>query len=411
MPSFSYVAINETGKEISGVLDAADVAAAKRIIEGQNLLPIKVEPHAATKKSARSSTVTVSRKGKRKKITEREVIDFTRQLSTLLRAGVPILAALETLSGQAENPNFAEILINVAEDIAGGEDFSAALGKYPKVFNDLYVNSIMAGEAGGVLEGILTRIADVMKRDTDTKSKVKSALRYPIMVVSAMIIAFIVMVTMVVPKFAGIFKQVGLDLPIPTIILMALADFVLAYWWIMLVGFGGLGFGFRWLIRTKAGGYWWDGLVLKMPIFGPLVLKAAMTRFTRMFETLSRAGLPILQIFNIVSRTLGNEVLSRALMKASEDVEHGRGVAVSLADTGFFPPLVVKMISVGEEAGALDEMLANIADFYEEEVRHSVEGMTALIEPVLTLGMGGMVLLLMLAIFLPMWDMMQLADK
>ncbi len=411
MPSFSYVAINEAGKEISGVLDAADVAAAQRTIESQNLLPTKVEPSEAKKKAAKSSAISVGRKGKRKKISEREVIDFTRQLSTLLKAGVPILAALETLSGQAENPNFAEVLINVAEDIAGGEDFSAALGKYPKVFSDLYVSSIMAGEAGGVLDSILTRIADVMKRDAETKSKVKGALRYPIMVVSAMIVAFIVMVTMVVPKFADIFKQVGLELPIPTIILMALADFVLAYWWIALIGIGGLGFGFRWLIRTKTGGYWWDGLVLKMPIFGPLVLKAAMTRFTRMFETLSRAGLPILQIFNIVSRTLGNEVLSRALMKASEDVEHGRGVAVSLADTGFFPPLVVKMISVGEEAGALDEMLANIADFYEEEVRHSVEGMTALIEPILTLGMGGMVLLLMLAIFLPMWDMMQLADK
>ncbi len=411
MPSFSYTAINETGKEITGVLDAADIAAAQRTIQAQNLLPVKVEPHRSAKTGGKASPLRINKKGKRKKISVREVIDCTRQLSTLLRAGVPILAALETLSGQADNPNLAEVLIEVAEDIASGEDFSAALSKHPKVFDDLYVNTVMAGEAGGVLDSILTRIADVMKRDAETKAKVKSALRYPIMVVSAMIVAFIVLVTMVVPKFAGIFKQVGLDLPLPTIILMALADFVLSYWWMILLGISVIVFGFRWFIKTDMGSYWWDSTVLKMPIFGPLVLKAAMTRFTRIFETLSRAGLPILQIFSIVSRILGNQVLGKALNKASEDVEHGRGVAVSLGDTGFFPPLVVKMISVGEEAGALDEMLANIADFYEQEVMRSVDGMTALIEPILTLGMGGMVMVLMLAIFLPMWDMMQLAQR
>jgi len=262
-----------------------------------------------------------------------------------------------------------------------------------------------------VLDDVLIRLADVMKRDAETKARVKGAMRYPTIVVCAMIIAFIVMVTMVVPKFAGIFKQVGLDLPLPTIILMAIADLVLSYWWALIFGIGGLIFAFSWFIKTDSGSYWWDGVLLKFPIVGPLVLKASMTRFTRMFETLSRSGLPILQIFQIVSQTLGNKILGEALVKASVDIEHGRGVSVSLADTGLFPPLVVKMISVGEEAGALDDMLGNIADFYDEEVKHAVEGLTAMIEPILTLGMGGMVLLLMLAIFLPMWDMMQLAQQ
>ena len=413
MPNFSYIAINEQGKEITGVIEAADAAAAQRNLQSQNLLPTKVKQAGtgALVSERKGRALPEAKEGKRRKITAHEIIDFTRQIATLLRAGVPILASLETLSGQAENPNLGEVLIRVSEDIASGEDFSIALSKHPKVFSGLYVASVRAGEASGALDEVLLRIADLLKRDADIKARVKSALRYPTIVIIAMCVAFLVIVTVVVPKFSHIFDKIGLDLPLPTKILIFIADAIFGYWWlIIIVGFVVV-FGFRKLIKTKAGRLWWDGTLLNMPLFGPLILKSAMTRFTRMFETLSRSGLPILQIFEIVSQTMGNEVLARALKKAGEGIEHGRGIAVSLADTGLFPPLVVKMISVGEASGAIDEMLTNISDYYEEEVSRAVDGLTAMIEPILTVGMGGMVLVLMLAIFLPMWDMTKMAQQ
>ncbi|MFH0765289.1 MAG: type II secretion system F family protein, partial [Calditrichota bacterium] len=295
-------------------------------------------------------------------------------------------------------------------DIASGNDFSAALSKHPKAFGDLYVNSVKAGEVGGVLDEVINRLTGVMQRDAEIRKSVKAAMRYPIIVVTMMAIAFLVLTSLVVPKFAEIFNTVGLKLPLPTKVLIALAAFLQSFWWLLIIVVGGTIFGVAYFKKTEKGAYWWDGLLLKMPIFGPLVLKTAMTRFAKMFETLSRSGLPILQTFDVVSRTIGNLVVGDALMKASEGIEHGRGVAVSLEETGLFPPLVIRMINVGEESGAIDDMLANIAEYYDAEVRSSVDGMTALIEPMLTVGMAVMVLLFALAIFLPMWDMIQLAQ-
>lgn len=410
MPTFSYVAINEQGKEISGSIEASDPSSAEKAIEEQDLLPIKVTQggNSTSKSSGKGLHV---KKGKRRKVSDRDVIDFSRQLVTLIRAGVPILSSLETLAGQAENPAFSEILMQVASDIAAGNDFSAALGKHPKIFNELYANSVKAGEVGGVLDEVLDRLTSVMQRDAEIRKSVKGAMRYPVIVISMMAIAFMVLTGFVVPKFAKIFVQVGLDLPLPTVVLIWLANFLQAWWWLLLVLVGGGLFVLRTYIKTEKGAVWWDGFLLYIPIFGPLVLKTAMTRFTKMFETLSRSGLPILQIFDVVSRTIGNKVVGDALVKASEGIEHGRGVAVSLANTGLFPPLVIRMITVGEESGAIDDMLANISEYYDQEVKSSVDGMTALIEPMLTVGMAVMVLLFALAIFLPMWDMMQMAQQ
>lgn len=410
MPTFNYVAINEQGRQITGTLEAADSSAAARALEAQDLMPLKISAGAAETKS-RGAALADGAKPKRRKITDRDIIDFTRQLVTLLKAGVPILASLETLSGQADNPAFAEIVMQVASDIAGGMDLSAALAKHPKVFSELYVNAVKAGEAGGVLDEVLTRLTGVMKRDAEVRRQVKSALRYPIIVVTGMVIAFLVMVTVVVPKFAKIFAQVGMELPLPTKLLIFVANVLFNYYWLIALVVGAVVFGVRKYLSTETGRYRYDAFILKTPIFGPLVLKTAMTRFTSMFETLSRSGLPILQIFHIVSNTIGNKILGEALLKAAEGIEHGRGVAVSLAETNLFPPLVVRMISVGEESGAIDDMLGNIAEYYDSEVRSAVDGLTAMIEPLLTVGMGVMVTVLALAIFLPMWNMIDLAQK
>ncbi|MBM3328749.1 MAG: type II secretion system F family protein [Calditrichaeota bacterium] len=410
MPTYSYVAINESGSEVRGTLDAADESAVQRSLEGQDLLPLKITAggKAEAKAPAASSAAAT---GKKKKVTDRDIIDFTRQLVTLIKAGVPILTSLETLASQSSNPVFAETLIAVASDIASGSDFSAALMKHPKIFSELYCNAVRAGEVGGVLDEVLTRLTAVMQRDWEIRKSVKSALRYPIIVVIGMIIAFLILTTFVVPKFAKIFTQINMELPLPTKILIWLADTLKNYWWALIIAAGGIAASFIRYTKTEKGALWWDQTLLKLPIFGPLVLKTAMTRFTKMFETLSRSGLPILQIFEVVSRTIGNKVLGIALLKASESIEHGRGVAVSLSETGLFPPLVVRMIAVGEDSGAIDDMLANISEYYDSEVQSTVEGMTALIEPILTVGMGAMVVVLALAIFLPMWNMMELAQQ
>jgi type II secretory pathway component PulF len=411
MPSFSYVAINEQGREVTGVLEAADRGAAERLLEGQELMPLKLNQSDAKAKSAAKPIAQTTAQGKRKKVSERDIIDFTRQIVTLLKAGVPILSSLETLAGQAANPAFAEVLITVASDIAAGNDFSAALTKHPKIFSELYCNAVRAGEVGGVLDEVLTRLTGVMQRDWEIRKEVKGALRYPMIVVIGMIVAFLALTTFVVPTFAKVFEQIDMELPLPTKLLIGLAAFLKGYWWALIIGVGGFIFWFKRFTATEKGQVWWDGFLLKLPIFGPLVMKTAMTRFSKMFETLSRSGLPILQIFEVVSRTIGNKVLGAALMKAAEGIEHGRGVAVSLAETGLFPPLVVRMISVGEDSGAIDDMLANIGDYYDAEVKSTVEGLTGMIEPILTVGMGAMVVVLALAIFLPMWNMMEMAQK
>lgn len=410
MPSFAYTAISESGKEVSGVLEASDQAAAERMLESQELMPLKLSQSGEAKAKKAAVPMESAKPGKRKTPTQRDLIDFTRQLVTLFKAGVPMLSALETLAGQASNPLFAETLLQVASDIAAGSDFSAALGKHPKIFPEIYTNAVRAGEVGGVLEEVLSRLASVIQRDWEIRKEVKGALRYPMIVVIGMVVAFLVLTTFVVPKFAAVFSQINMDLPLPTKLLIGLAMFLKVYWWAVGAGATVIVVLFRRYIKTEKGAYWWDGRMLKMPIFGPLVMKTAMTRFTKMFETLSRSGLPILQIFDVVGRTLGNRVLGDALKKASEGIEHGRGVAVSLADTGLFPPLVVRMIAVGEESGAIDDMLGNIGEYYDQEVKATVEGLTGMIEPILTVGMGGMVLVMALAIFLPMWNMMQMAQ-
>ncbi|MFN3821541.1 MAG: type II secretion system F family protein, partial [bacterium] len=405
MPKFSYVAITEEGKEVKGNLDAADQLSVERSLESQNLFPIRItkgEEEVAT--VVRSSPIGMgAQKSKRRRISQREIIDFTRQLMTLIKAGVPILTALETLAGQSSNPAFAEVIVQVATDISSGSDLSQALSKHPKVFSELYCAAVRAGETGGVLDEVLGRLTAVLQRDWEIRKEVKGALRYPIMVITGMIIAFLILTTFVVPKFAAVYAQINMELPLPTKLLIGLSEILRSYWWAFGLIVGGIIFGFTRYIKTEKGRIWWDNTLLRLPIFGPLVLKSAMTRFTKMFETLSRAGLPILQIFQVVARTLGNRILEGGILQAAESLERGKAVSTSLAETGLFPPLVVRMIAVGEESGALDEMLANVGDYYDMEVKTTVEGLTAMIEPLLTVGLGAVVLVFALAIFLPMW--------
>lgn len=400
MPWFHYKAMNSAGAVVEDELEAANAAAAAEKLESLGYLPLKIR----AQKGERS-------KGgrKRPRVKPNDIIVFTRQLVTLLKAGVPLLAALEALAEQTDNPHMREVISRIYVDIESGISLSEALARHPSVFEELYVNSIRAGEMGGALDEVLQRLADMIEYDRETRARIKSAMRYPIMVVVSLFVAIIVLMLLVVPKFVGMFTKLGIELPLPTRILIAVYNAMTGYWYYGVAAVGVLFMAFRLWIRTPAGRLAFDQLKLKLPIFGPLLMKSYMSRFTRMFETLNRSGLPILQTLDIVAKTIGNVVIGREIEKASLGIRRGDGIAVPLRQSKLFPPMVIRMIAIGEQSGSLDEMLQNVSNHYDMEVDYAVKNLTSMIEPLLTVGLGVIVLFLALAIFLPMWDMTKIA--
>lgn len=403
MPQFTYRAVTPQGNIIEDKMEAANAQAVAEKLQQFEFLPLKI--------SARGSGLKRDIFNSAPKVKVDDVIVFTRQLVTLLKAGVPLLACLDALGEQTENKGFKDIILVIYRDIESGLSFSEALGKHPKVFASMYVSSIRAGESGGALDEVLERLSELMEHDRETNARIKSAMRYPIIVIVSMVVAFFALMLLVVPKFITMFEKMGLDLPLPTQILIAIYGVVSKQWYILLLVVIALVIGFKLWVKTERGRYVWDGIVLKIPIFGPLILKTAMSRFTRMFETLNSSGLPILQTLDIVSETVGNAVIGREIQKASLGIRQGEGIAVPLKQSKLFPPMVVRMISIGEQSGSLDEMLLNVSKHYDMEVEYAVKNLTSMIEPILTVGLGTIVLFLALAIFLPMWDLTKLARK
>ena len=332
---------------------------------------------------------------------------FTKQLVTLLKAGVPIISCFEAIAAQTDSPLLKETIEGIKDDLEAGSNFSSALSKYPDSFDDLYVNSVKAGEEGGVLDQVLLRIGGLMDYEEKIKAKIKGAIRYPIFVVIAILIGFSLMMILVVPKFVGIFEKAKLQLPLPTRILLGMS-YILQHYWYLIFGIGiAAVIGLIFYVRTPKGRMLWDRMRLKLPIFGNLFLKTSMSRFAHMFETLNKSGLPILQTMDIVSKTIGNVYIGVELEKVGQSIEKGKGISKPLQESKLFPPLVVRMIAVGEQSGSLDEMLKNVSEHYDSEINYLVDNLVGLIEPVLTITVGAMILLLALGILLPMWDMMQ----
>jgi type II secretory pathway component PulF len=339
-----------------------------------------------------------------KKVKPDEIVMFTRQLVTLLRAGVPMLTALEALRDQASKV-FGGVINKIYVDVMSGKSFSQSLDQHPKVFSKLYVNSVKAGEMSGSLDTVLERMGQLIKHDAETKKKVKSAMQYPTFVMCAMIGAFVVIMVKVVPNFATLFKGLGMDLPLPTRILMGLSEFMQKNI-LFILGFVIVSVvGFRTYIHAPKGRFWWDGVKMKIPLIGNLVIKSSMARFTRMFETLNRSGLPILQTLTTVSGAVGNVVIEKQIQQVALGVEKGEGISGSMKKSNLFPPMVNRMIAIGEQSGSLDTMLENIANHYDLEVEYAIKGLTSMIEPILTVVMGGAVIVMALGIFLPMWNM------
>ncbi|MFA4992485.1 MAG: type II secretion system F family protein [Candidatus Omnitrophota bacterium] len=404
MPKYQYKSRDKFGKEAHGIMEAeGEDAVAQRLIQ------LGFTPISIAEANEAGRTLKFSSPAMRIKFSELNM--FTRQLATLQKAGLPILLSLNALAEQTQNKTFKGVISQIIRDIEAGSNLSGALEKYPKIFNNLYLNMVASGEASGRLDEVLERLATLSEHDETIRLRIKSATRYPIIVVIAMIIGFAVLTVLVVPRYAKIYEQYTKALPLPTQILLWINYAVTKLWWALI----GIGIAARLLfkqyVNTKIGRFSWDSLKIKVPVFGPLILKLSISRFTRITGTLMRSGIPILKILDIASGSTGNEVVSKAITNIRNNVMEGKGIAEPMKVSGLFPPIVTQMVSVGEETGKLDDLLIHVSDYYDEQVDYTINNLTSLIEPILIFVLGLGVLFMALGIFLPMWNLMSIFKK
>jgi len=336
---------------------------------------------------------------------------FTRQFFVLQHAGLPILVSLNVLREQSQNKRLRDAIENIEKDIRGGGSLSGAMKKHPKIFSDIYVSMIEVGEASGTLDEILERLATLGEHEERVQMRIKAATRYPIIVIVAIALAFTVLTTFVVPRFAKIFSKSGVDLPLPTQVLVWLNSFITNFWWAAIVLLVIVALALNKFVNTKQGRIWWDNLKLKVPVFGPLVLKLSMSRFTRILGIMMRSGVPVLPVLELASSGTGNAVISNIIDNIKSGVNDGHGLADSIRFTGSFPPAVIQMVSVGEKTGKLDELMLHVSNYYNSQAEYTIDNLTTLIEPMLLLVLGGGVLFMALGIFLPMWNLISLFKR
>ena len=402
MPTFAYVAKTRDGQRKSGTLTAENKQALLRSLQAQGLSPESVQDKAAK----------AGQKGGGRKVKSTEILVFTRQLSTIVNAGLPLLQGLDILAEQTEDANFATTMRDIGSAVEGGDSFSEALKRHPRVFTDLYVSMIRAGEASGNLDNVLLQLADYMESMEELKRRIRSAMTYPVVAFAMILLIATGLIVWVVPQFAEIFKSFDKALPAPTQLLINISE-VLRSWKILVVIAAGVGavIGFRAYRETANGRLQTDAMFLKMPVFGKLLRKVAISRFARTLSTLTRSGVSILAALEIVERTAGNEVFARVVRKAADSVRGGETLAEPLARSQEFPAMVTRMIGVGEKTGALEQMLAKISDFYDSEVKAAVDGLTSLIEPILILMMGVVVGGIVIALFMPILQLSSLVQQ
>ncbi|MBI2932046.1 MAG: type II secretion system F family protein [Planctomycetes bacterium] len=395
MGVFTYEAKAADGKRSEGTIRAPDRGAATAELKKKNLT---VTSMTEQKQQPRRGLFG----GPRVRVKTKDIAVVTRQLSTMISAGIPLLESMEILHEQAADPGFKGVLDTVIERVRSGTDFSSALAEHPKVFTNIYVNMVKAGEAGGQLDTILNRLADYLENIEEIKREVRAALTYPIVSLGLILTITIGLVVGVVPRFQQIFIQLKMDkLPLPTEILMAISKFMREQFLLLMGIIVAIIVGFVMYIRTRSGEKQFHWFLLHMPIFGPLFRKVAISRFARTFSTLIQSGVPMLSALDIVAGTAGNRIIEEAVFRAKDAVSKGETLGEPLAATKVFPPMVTRMISIGEKTGALEKLLSKISEFYDSEVRASVKALTSLIEPLLISIMGICVGSIVLAIFLP----------
>jgi type IV pilus assembly protein PilC len=402
--TFAYKVRDRGGRLVSGTLEADSQAAVSTKLRQMGFAPILIEEH---KTSMAKMEIKLPWGGK---VKQKDLAVFSRQFATMINSGLSLLRSLNILSEQTENPNFARVIAEVRSDVEKGMSLSQAVAKHPKVFKRLYVAMIRAGEIGGVLDSVLLRLAENLEKDLTLRQKIKSAMTYPAVVFCLVILIMIGMLIFVVPTFKNLYRDLGGDLPLPTRVLVALSDKAKQFWYIGATLMIGSFVGLRRWVNTEKGRGRWDALKLRAPIFGQLVHKSALSRFSRTLSVLMRSGVPILQSLEIVQETVNNVVVSNAVRDVAASVKEGESIAKPLERHAIFPPMVVQMIAVGEETGALDTMLAKISDFYDQEVEATVEALTSLIEPVLIAVMGVVVGGMVVALYMPMFNIINLIE-
>lgn len=399
MPLFRYKVRNREGVVLSGTLEGVDLPGVIERLDSAGYIPISIKEEKMKGQAGRGININIP--FLKPRVKAMDLIAFTRQFVTLHKAGLPMLTAITALQAQTRGKALASALDSVRKDLMGGLTLSSALSKFPGIFNELYVNSVWAGETGGVLDEILMRVADLLDHERRLRSDVLSALRYPIFVVIVFAIAVFVLATFVLPKFINIIGETGAKTPFITKMLIVITNAFQKFWVFGVLAVALVMVLFMLFLRTKPGKLWWDQIKLKIPIFGDITYKLTLSRFARMFETLDRTGLPILRSLNLVSKTVGSTYFASKIEAISESVRRGRGLAAPMREAKIFPPMVVQMVATGEESGSLDDMLRQVSEFYDSEVEFAVKNLTSMIEPILIIVLGVGAVLVILAVILP----------
>ncbi len=405
MPLFEYKGITQSGKTVRSTIDADNIRNARAKLKKEGIFVVELRDKAKAKQTARKKISTSGG------VSVQDRAAMTRQLATLLKANIPLVESLTAVADQVENPTLREAVADIKNMVNEGAAFHKGLQKYPKIFNKIYVTMCEAGEASGTLDVILLRLAEFTEAENELNAKIKSAMLYPVIMVIFVNIMLAVMFIFVIPKMQAVFESAELELPWYTQLVIGISGFMVNYWWAILIGIVGSVFLFRNWKNSESGSKTWDKIVLKTPIVGKLARMIAVSRFTRTLATLLTGGVPMLQAMDIVKNVVGNSVLASAIEEARNNISEGESIALPLKRSGQFPPIVTHMINIGEKTGELENMLTQVSDSYDFQVKTQISGLTALLEPVMIIMMGGVIGVIVFSIMVPMFEMANLGSR
>jgi len=398
MPLFSYSAMDVAGRTVNGRLEADNLDAVRLKLS-------ELRYHVLNIKEAQAKRSLNERLSNMQKVKLRELVLFSRQFATMIDAGLSVVKCLDILQQQSKDVKLREVIGQVKHDVGSGASLTDAISRHPRVFSALYINMIRSAEAGGILDQVLDRLAGFLEKEQEMRSKVKSAMMYPCVVLAFATLMLIALLMFVLPKFKEIFESMQLKLPVTTSVMLNFSEYVKSYWWAGIIAVIGLFIAFKLYCATPKGAYNVDAAKLKIPVMGELLLKTAVSRFARTFGTLIASGVPVLRALEIVVDTSGNRVVSAAINQARSSVKEGEKISTPLFATKLFPVMVTQMISVGEETGRLDQMLSKVSDFYDAEVDATLKGLTSLIEPLMIVGLGGIVGFIAVSVISPIYQL------
>lgn len=407
MPVFAYTARSASGDALQGRVDAISVDAAASQLLSSGITPIEIEEQQAASDVGKKLNIWL--KSRKPKI--QDLIFLSRQMYTLMRAGVPIIRAINGLADNMPNPVLTAVLKDIVSSLESGRELSAAFAKHPKIFNHLFVSMLRVGESTGGLDGAFLKLSEYLEREKETRDRIKQAMRYPIIVMGFIVAALVVINMAVIPKFKGIFSKFGADLPWQTKLLIGMSDFMLAYWLYMLVALAGLFFWLRHYLQTERGRYRWDKIKLRIPLIGNVLYEALLARFATSFALTLRSGVPLVQGLHVTGHAVDNMYIGEKIHQMRVGIEKGDSLTRTAAGSKMFTPLTIQMLQVGEETGSVDDMLDNVSHFYDREVDYKLKNLSSAIEPVLIIIVGAMVLMLALGVFLPMWELSSVINK